>query len=143
MKKIQILFFCLISGLFAFANTGELEIRSDINEVIVFRQGAQVERDAQVNIPAGNSIIKFTGISPTINKQSIQVSATGAFTILSVVHQLNYFEEPVENEQTREWRQQLEELYVLTARTPPLRMFRARWPKTVRSTSYLMQPWTA
>ena len=36
----------------------------------------------------------FTGISPQLDKNSIQVKGEGNFTILSVNHQLNYFEAP-------------------------------------------------
>ena len=41
----------------------------------------------------GNSEIVFSGISPYINSQSIQVKGEGNFTVLSVVHKLNYLQE--------------------------------------------------
>jgi uncharacterized protein (TIGR02231 family) len=77
----------------------EKEIKSSIKEVTVFRSGAQVTRSAKASIPAGNSILKFTNISANINPQSIQLGAKGNFTLLSVTHQLNYFNEPAPKEQ--------------------------------------------
>ena len=80
----------------------EVKVSSGIKRVTVFRTGAQVTREAKAAIPVGNSLIKFTGISPQIDKQSIQVKGEGAFTILSVNHQLNYFEEPAKSQRIKD-----------------------------------------
>ncbi len=42
---------------------------------------------------AGTSTVKFTGISSDLDTESIQVSAEGAITILSVNHELDYLSE--------------------------------------------------
>ncbi|MDR0939402.1 MAG: mucoidy inhibitor MuiA family protein [Mediterranea sp.] len=58
--------------------------------VTIFINGAQVTRTKQVDIPAGNSSLVFTGLSPYMDAKSVQVSARGRLTITSVNRQLNY-----------------------------------------------------
>lgn len=88
----------------------EKEVPSKIEQVTVFRNGAQVIRKANTNISGGSSVIKFTGISTGMNPQTIQLSGWGAFTILSVNHQINYFQEPAETEETKKLRTDRENL---------------------------------
>ena len=96
MKVTTFIFGLLILPQLLFSNLApkEKSVKSEIKRVTVFRTGAQVSREASATIPAGNSLVKFTGISPNINKQSIQIKGNGDFTILSVNHQINFFEEP-------------------------------------------------
>lgn len=83
MKKIILL--CLITPLL-WAQT--IPVQSKIDNVTIFLNGAQVTRSAHVSLPIGKTELLFKGISPQINKQSIQVKSEGKFTILSVTHQL-------------------------------------------------------
>lgn len=88
------------------------EVASEVKAVTVFRQRAQVERSARTSIPAGNTILRFTDITPNLHAQSIQVQASGNFTILSVNHKLDYLQEAVDNaevEQLKATKEQLEE----------------------------------
>lgn len=73
--------------------TAQKIIESKIEKATVFLNGAQINRTGKIMITPGNSEIIFKGISPYINKQSIQVKAEGNFTVLSVVHKLNYLQE--------------------------------------------------
>ncbi len=88
------LFLLLNFSLFASATPKETKVKSAIKQVTVFRVGAQVTRTATASIDVGNNLLIFTGISPQLDKNSIQVKGEGNFTILSVNHQLNYFEAP-------------------------------------------------
>lgn len=54
--------------------------------VTIFTKGAQVNRQQQVNVPAGESTVSFTGLSPYVDFKSLQVQARGAVTILDVSH---------------------------------------------------------
>jgi hypothetical protein len=99
MKRILVLLLSLCLSFQIFAEDKPKEVKSTIKYVTVFTKGAQVSREANASIPEGSSIIKFVGISPNIDKNSIQVKADGDFTVLSVVHQLNYFEAPVKTEE--------------------------------------------
>lgn len=77
-------------------------IDSKIEKVTVFLEGAQVQRNAKINLPAGKSELVFTGISPAIDKQSIQVKADNTVTILSVIHQQNHLKEQQKQEEIKE-----------------------------------------
>ena len=68
-------------------------VNSIIHQVTVFSSGAQISRRAETTLSAGKSELVFSGISPSIDKQSIQIKGEGNFTILSVVHQTNYLRE--------------------------------------------------
>jgi DNA-binding ferritin-like protein (Dps family) len=65
-------------------------VTSKIEKVIVFTEGAQVLRTAKASFSSGKSELVFSGISPKVDKESIQVKGKGAFTIQSVVHQNNH-----------------------------------------------------
>lgn len=73
-----------------FANQHALSVSSQIKEVTMYRQGAQIEREGSITLPSGITSIVFTNLPRTINQQSIQLSGFGDFTILSVNYQLNY-----------------------------------------------------
>ncbi len=79
----------------------EKEVASTIQKVTVYLQGAQVTRNAKAAIPAGASVLKFTALSPILDPESVQVSATGNFTILSVNHQVNYLKETEPGEEIK------------------------------------------
>jgi hypothetical protein len=103
MKRLILLPALALVGWATLAQPKPQVVTSKIEKVTVFAQGAQVLRKAVVALPAGKTELVFAGISPKIDKQSVQVKGQGNFTILSVVHQTNYL-----NEQQR--RQEIEEL---------------------------------
>ena len=57
-----------------------------INRVTIFSNGAQVERSKSVQVVAGEQIVTFTGISPYMDYESMQVKAKGRLTVLGVSH---------------------------------------------------------
>lgn len=69
----------------------EQKVSSQISQVTVYTRGAQVTRNASPTVAQGTTELVFTGISPRLDKQSIQVKGDGAFTIVSVSHKMNYF----------------------------------------------------
>jgi len=77
------------------------EVPSKINHVTTFVSGAQVERKATASLTAGKTELVFIDISPNIDKQSIQVKGDGAFTILSVIHQLNHLKEQTRRDEIK------------------------------------------
>lgn len=77
-------------------------IDSKIDKVTVFLEGAQTQRSAKVSLPAGKSELVFTNISPSIDKQSIQVKADGNITVLSVIHQQNFLKEQQKQDEIKE-----------------------------------------
>lgn len=92
MKTICLLILCLLSsGLFAQENKVN-EIKTEVNEVTVFLEGAQITSRKTVDLTAGISVLKFIGLSPFIEAKSIQVKADGELTILAINHQQNFID---------------------------------------------------
>ncbi len=92
MQKTALFLLCFFIALSTFAQKRQ-EITSKIERVTTFVSGAQITRKATAYLQAGKTELVFTDISPNIDKQSIQVKGEGAFTILSVIHQLNHLKE--------------------------------------------------
>ncbi len=112
MKTIQpklLLLICCIS-LFqsTHAQITQKTIDTKIEKATVFLNGAQITRTGKITVIPGNSEIVFKGISPYINKQSIQVKAEGNFTVLSVVHKLNYLQEQIKQADVQKVEEQKE-----------------------------------
>ncbi len=68
----------------------EFELKSNITRVNVFTQGAQVNRSAKLQVQAGQTKLKLTGLSPYVEKESIRINGDGSYAILSVQHQNDY-----------------------------------------------------
>lgn len=75
------------------------KIVSKVQKVTVFLTGAQVTRTALVNINAGTSTLVFSNLSSGMDVQSLQVSAGGEFTILSVKQELDFLNEELKQKQ--------------------------------------------
>lgn len=66
------------------ASHAQQRITSHIDGVTIFLEGAQITRSARASLVAGEQTINFVGISPSIDLNSLQLRAKGAFTVLSV-----------------------------------------------------------
>lgn len=89
-NKIFLLAFILFGT--TYAQTPERTMKTEINEVTVFIEGAQITRKKTIDLKQGETILKFTNLSPFIKAKSIQVKAKGNATVLSVNHQQNYID---------------------------------------------------
>ena len=90
MRKLFIL---LASFAFAYtsnAQQSEKRVGSAIKAVTVFLNRAQVTNTAQIYLTSGTTNLVFEDLSTKIDRQSIQVTAKGSITIMSVKHQINY-----------------------------------------------------
>ncbi|GEM_PF-239319 len=65
-------------------------VKSKIDEVTIYKNAAQVMRKASVTMPVGKSVIKLTGLSPYIDKESIRINSDGRYTILNVQQSTDY-----------------------------------------------------
>ena len=65
-------------------------MKTSVEKVTLFIDGAQVTRTKQVDIPAGNSTLVFTGLSPYLDDKSMQVAAKGRFTVTAVNRLFNH-----------------------------------------------------
>lgn len=93
----------------SYSQVRNIQAETKIREVIVFTEGAQVERIANVTIPAGRSEWVFSGISPQLEKQSIQVKTATGITVLSVNHQVNFIREQEIREDIRALEEKMQE----------------------------------
>ena len=82
LNRILLLLAVLVMTMTAWAEkqTAQLE------RVTIFTNGAQVVRTKAVSVQAGEQTITFTGMSPYMDTNSLQVKATGRFTVLGVSH---------------------------------------------------------
>ncbi len=85
----KILLFLFLPFLATSQNVKNQVIDSKIEKVTVFLNGAAVTRTAKTMLTIGRTELVFQGISPQLDKQSIQLKTEGKFTVLSVVHQLS------------------------------------------------------
>jgi hypothetical protein len=92
MKQLFILIILWANQAFAQAEKTQ-ELNTKIDNVTVFMKGAQITRKGETNLKPGRATILLKSLSPYIDAKSIQVKGTGAFTILSVNHSLNYLNE--------------------------------------------------
>ncbi|MCB0793425.1 MAG: mucoidy inhibitor MuiA family protein [Flavobacteriales bacterium] len=74
------------------AQGDEIPVKSAIQGVTVYLQGAMVERSASATLPSGGSTIVFTGLSPELDGMSIQARGKGEFSILAVEHRTNHLQ---------------------------------------------------
>jgi uncharacterized protein (TIGR02231 family) len=98
--KIGLLIIILIANQAFAQSSKETELKTSIEDVTVFLKGAQITRVGKVAINSGRSIIIVKALSPYINEGSIQVKATGPFTILSVNRKMNYLNELIRDAKT-------------------------------------------
>lgn len=85
--------FSLLLGLCAatvLPASGQTKVKTSAEKVILFIDGAQVTRSKQIDIPAGNSTIVFTDLSPYLDDKSMQVAAKGKFTVTAVNRRFNH-----------------------------------------------------
>ncbi len=82
-------------------STPQLEVPSDITAATVYLNGASVTRNAEVKLRAGKQTLIFSNLTASLIPATIQLGADGRYTVLSLTHRYNYFEEVVENDSTR------------------------------------------
>lgn len=70
--------------------TKEKELKTEIKEVTIFLNRAQVFEAGSAPISSGKTLLTIKGMSPYLEEKSIQVKGEGAFTILSVNHKVNF-----------------------------------------------------
>ncbi|MBD1365219.1 DUF4139 domain-containing protein [Mucilaginibacter sp. ZT4R22] len=78
------------------------KVASKVEKVTVFLNGAQVTRTATASVVPGTTTLVFDNLSPNLDPASMQVRATGDFTILSVKHELNYLSDQLKTKKVEE-----------------------------------------
>lgn len=88
MKKfvlISIVVFAIPLAIFS-----QKEVPSKIKNTTVFFNGAQVTREASVQIQSGTNLLLFSDLPQNINPKTVVVESSSSITLLSVKHNLNY-----------------------------------------------------
>ena len=65
---------------------GDLTVATSIDHVVVYQQGAQVERIAEVELAAGLSTVVFEDLNTAIDPAQIRLTGNGPFQVLSITH---------------------------------------------------------
>lgn len=89
MKRISVLVFLLAFTTWTYAIEEDI-VKSTISEVTVYTQGAQIVQKANYSIKSGVSKVIIEGISPTIDRNSLQVNAGGSVVILDAKYTIFY-----------------------------------------------------
>jgi len=112
MKHAFVLMLMCITGIVNAQVLPEQEVKTEVSEVAVFLDGAQVTRTKSVDVKAGQSLLKFTNLSPYIDPKSIQMKSDGELTVFAVNHQQNFLsdlEKPAELSDLEESLKRLEQ----------------------------------
>jgi len=107
-KRLTLIGLAICLSAFSFGQI-EKEITSEIKKVTVFTKGAQIEREASVSLQQGQMILKLTGLSPYIKKESIRVDGDGSYIILTVQHQNDYLNELNKSKEIETLKNKIEE----------------------------------
>jgi uncharacterized protein (TIGR02231 family) len=110
MKNLITLFIILQATFMSVYADQEKDIKAPVKHVTVYPDRAQVTHEATIEIPAGPTLLRLTGLSPYIDPRSIQVKGYGDFVIMSVNQQNNYLENLEELPEVRNIRNQIETL---------------------------------
>ena len=105
--KRMLLLLALSAAISAVA--GPQKVKTSVEKVTLFIDGAQVTRTRQVDLPAGNSTVVFTGLSPYLDDKSMQVSAKGPFTVTAVNRLFNHTDSLERSTRQKTLEQTLEE----------------------------------
>jgi uncharacterized protein (TIGR02231 family) len=91
MKSILIAVLLLNVGI-ALAQT-EKPVDSKITNVTVFLSKAQVSREVRTRLEAGKTTLVLTGLTASMDTESIQAAGKGNFIILGISHRQNFLNE--------------------------------------------------
>lgn len=95
MQKIMLsIVAALCFGTTVFAQT---QVPTDIKEVTVYLQTAQITRTGRATLPAGRGTIVLSGLSAQMDHSSVRFGATGEFTILTVNPRNNFLSAATES----------------------------------------------
>ncbi len=110
IKLVHLFCFALVAVGIMAQEVTEKVVSTEVGEVTVFLEGAQVVRKKPVTVSKGISVLKFVNLSPYVDAKSLQVKAGGALTILSVSHQTNYLDKQVKPSEFSVLEKQLEQV---------------------------------
>ena len=110
MKRISLFTLVFFTGTIVFGGEFEKTISTQVEEVTVFIEGAQIVHSSdKVQLPAGHSVIKLEDLTYNLDVSSLRVTGLGDFTLMSVDHKFNFLGESSEK-RLEELEAQLEDI---------------------------------
>ena len=109
----------LISILFFIQSQASIDttvLSTKIKNVTVFFNGAEVQREGELNLTKGKHILIADQLPEMINPQSIQVEATKNTTILSVKHEVAYYNSTKKNPFIKAKEESIEKIRIAVTR---------------------------
>lgn len=92
MKKLLGLLIIIISVSSVYADE-PTEVKSKIELVTVFLDGAEILNTAEIKLLPGQKEYVFTGLSTKMFPNTVNITATGDVSIVSIVERINYLDE--------------------------------------------------
>ena len=68
------------------SDNNEVPVQSAIDHVVVYEQGAQIERLASVTLQSGINVLVFKDLNTAIDPSKVRLSGHGDFTVLGISH---------------------------------------------------------
>ncbi|MCP4521437.1 MAG: DUF4139 domain-containing protein [Cytophagales bacterium] len=90
MKHSLLSFLFILFALQTWAEDRKIKIDSEIKGVVVYLNGAEINRVSKFQLPAGRSDIQISGLSTQIKPKSIQALLSGDARILSISNEKNF-----------------------------------------------------
>ena len=78
----------ILTALISFTSFSQKDIKSTVNEAIIFSNNAQITRYKTINLKPGENDIRFVGLEKSINQRSIQISGNEDVTVVSNTYQV-------------------------------------------------------
>jgi hypothetical protein len=77
----------------------KVQINTMVEEVTIYRDGAQMVHRASVQLQDGRNEITFTGLSSSLQEQSLRLRSESDIILISMNPQVNYLTDPILSEQ--------------------------------------------
>jgi uncharacterized protein (TIGR02231 family) len=108
MKKILYAALFIPALLNAQSTIPSQNIQSKVESAILYLDGAELTQKKSISLNPGRNLIVFTGITPKLVSKSVQITASGDVSILSVSDKINYLSLTKENPKVKQLRDSLE-----------------------------------
>ncbi len=112
MKNLLFLSILLLQQHNFFAQLIAKRVESKVTDVTVYLNGAQVTEVANVSLKEGENAFKITDLTMYMDANSIQISGSDAFTILSARHEINHLSDHSSHPRVKALKDSLEDLHI-------------------------------
>lgn len=94
--KLRLALPLLLFGIQAYCQE-PLKTNAELNQVLVYRSGAELNHKAKINLPSGSSEVIINNVANAIDEKTIQVGSNSNVTILSVRFAKDYLKEEIKS----------------------------------------------